>query len=163
MNILGPLEKKDDLNDKETEIAAAVINQYIREDGIVDKGDFRVERFMRFSIEFLSCFQTVTDYFNSFDDNDEARLAIVQWQTDQDKVFIEHAEKYQFLYQQVSYMAEPPYHMTAWSMCALVESSLKACGLEDAEDFSEEDKEKLKDVLGFSQNLLQTMFMEKNG
>tara|TARA_Y100000310_G_scaffold92562_1_gene90208 strand:- start:1257 stop:1739 length:483 start_codon:yes stop_codon:yes gene_type:complete len=156
MGVFGRLDsyKREDITEEDARIAANVITQYIQEDGIEDKEDIRVERFMRFSTEFLSIFKQVNLMLSK-----EGSKGVASWQVEQNSAFEKHAKDYQSLYQEIGYMARPPYHLTNWSMCAVVESALIACNLKDSDNVTIENKA-IEDVLGFSQNLLQSMFEE---
>jgi DNA polymerase III alpha subunit len=158
MNIYNGLsiDYAKELDDFLAEVSADVIRQYVLEDGIEknDPNDNRVEMMMRFSERFFLAFQSVVELNEA-----KGASAIVTWQEHQHEAFAAHASDYQSSYQQVSHLAEPPFFVTNWAMCYLVDTALHAHSISTVKQYSEltpDLKKKLEYTLRFGDNLLQS-------
>jgi hypothetical protein len=145
-----------ELDDFLAEVSADVIRQYVLEDGIEknDPNDRRVEMMMRFSERFFLAFQSVIALNEA-----EGASGIRVWQESQHEEFTVHASSYQASYQQVAHLAEPPFFVTNWAMCYLVDTALYSHSISSAKQYSEltpDLKEKLEYTLRFGDNLLQS-------
>lgn len=150
------LDYTKELDDFLAETSADVIRQYVLEDGIKknDPNDHRVEMMMRFSERYFLAFQAVIELKES-----KGEGAVGSWQAERHEDFVQHATIYQDLYKQVAHLIEPPFFITNWSMCYLVDTALKSVNINSEKDYlemDEETKSKLEYSLRFGDNLLQT-------
>jgi hypothetical protein len=141
------------LTDDVTGVAAHVLEQYLREDELLEeKGT--LESLMKYSECFL---MKMMDVFEQAEKDPRWYLG---WKKAMSSGLNDHSSRYNVFYQGISHMTAAPYFVTDWSVCYVVESVLETLSLGDKEvdRFTKEELEHVHYMVRFGENLLQELY-----